>query len=173
MTATLLVIVTETLLVTRILKMTVTETETDKDSMFLVYRQFVTIDLMKLPSLPRVSHSRNMCCWVGIHQVTSWLLLVRSSWMENWWSSCGHAVSCRISVQFLSYFVGHTLWVDANFIFHNIGKQGRQNEEDFFCMSLDAFQRNYPWYAPALGAFFCHRSSLWTFSSYFSARVTL
>ena len=79
MTATLLVIVTETLLVTRILKMTVTETETDKDSMFLVYRQFVTIDLMKLPSLPRVSHSRNMCCWVGIHQVTSWLLLVRSS----------------------------------------------------------------------------------------------
>ena len=171
MTVTLLVIVTETLLVTRILKVTVTET--DGDSMFVVYRQFVTIDLVKLPSLPRVSHSRNMCCCVGIHQVTSWLLLVRSSWMENWWSSCGHAVNCRISVQFLSYFVGHTLWVDANFVFHNIGKQGRQNEEDFFCMSLDAFQRNYPWYAPALGAFFCHRSLLQTFSSYFSARVTL
>lgn len=50
MTVTLLVIVTETLLVTRILKVTVTETETDKDRMFVVYRQFVTIDLVKLPS---------------------------------------------------------------------------------------------------------------------------
>lgn len=50
MTVTLLVIVTETLLVTRILKVTVTETETDGDSMFVVYRQFVTIDLVKLPS---------------------------------------------------------------------------------------------------------------------------
>ena len=79
MTVTLLVIVTETLLVTRILNVAVTETETDKDSMFVVYRQFVTIDLVKMPSLPRVSHSRNMCCCVGIHQVTSWLLLVRSS----------------------------------------------------------------------------------------------
>ena len=39
-----------TLLVTRILKVTVTETETDGDSMFVVYRQFVTIDLVKLPS---------------------------------------------------------------------------------------------------------------------------
>lgn len=79
MAVTLLVKVTETLLVTRILKVTVTETETDGDSMFVVYRQFVTIDLVKLPSLPRVSHSRNMCCCVGIHQVTSWLSLVRSS----------------------------------------------------------------------------------------------
>ena len=75
MAVTLLVIVTETLFVTRILKVT----ETDGDSMFVVYRQFVTIDLVKLPSLPRVSHSRNMCCCVGIHQVTSWLSLVRSS----------------------------------------------------------------------------------------------
>ena len=48
MTVTLLVIVTETLLVTRILKVTVTET--DGDSMFVVYRRFVTIDLVKLPS---------------------------------------------------------------------------------------------------------------------------
>ena len=60
MAVTLLVIVTETLFVTRILKVTVTETETDGDSMFVVYRQFVTIDLVKLPSLPRVSHSRNV-----------------------------------------------------------------------------------------------------------------
>lgn len=52
MTVTLLVVVTETLLVTRILKVTVTETETetDGDSMFVVYRRFVTIDLVKLPS---------------------------------------------------------------------------------------------------------------------------
>lgn len=28
----------------------VTETETDGDSMFVVYRRFVTIDLVKLPS---------------------------------------------------------------------------------------------------------------------------
>ena len=172
MTVTLLVVVTETLLVTRILK--VTMTETDRWRQHVRSLQAVCHDRPReIALLPCVSHSRNMCCCVGIHQVTSWLLLVRSSWMENWWSSCGHAVSCRISVQFLSYFVGHTLWVDANFIFHNIGKQGRQNEEDFFCMSLDAFQRNYPWYAPALGAFFCHRSLLRTFSSYFSARVTL
>lgn len=50
MTVTLLVVVTEKLLVTRILQVTVTETETDGDSMFVVYRRFVTIDLVKLPS---------------------------------------------------------------------------------------------------------------------------
>ena len=112
MTVILLVIVTETLLVTRILKVTVTETETDKDSMFVVYRRFVTIDLVKLPSLPRVSHSRNMCCCMRRNSSSNFVVIVSQIFLNGklmilMWS-CGELPDkCTISKLFCrTHFMG-------------------------------------------------------------------